>query len=320
MPKISIIVPVYNAEQYIHHCVRSILSQTSPDFELILVNDGSSDNSGTICDEYATMDSRIIVVHQENHGASAARNRGLDYAKGNYVVFCDSDDMVAPQWLEHLLYSAAPDTLSVCSLCHNESQLGAAKELPIDANICYSHADYFLFSTCGIGGYMCNSMYDNRIILEKHLRLRERKECGDYNEDLLFNLQYVENVANIVYVGYADYLYNIHADSLSRANTKYHFEKYAEKYALWKAFLVANHREDQLSTLASMYLYHFLTALNGESYVGFRKIVHSPEVQHCLTHVQDSDESSSILKLIRNKNTFALWIKYKLHEMKGKLS
>lgn len=319
MPEISIIVPVYNAEQYIHCCVKSILSQTFPDFELILVNDGSSDNSSIICDEYAAKDSRVIVVHQENQGASAARNRGLDCAKGIHVVFCDSDDMVSPLWLEHLLHAAAPDTLSVCSFCHNENQLGTAKELPIDANIRYSHADYFLFSNCGIGGYMCNSLYDNRIILEKRLRLRERKECGDYNEDLLFNLQYVENVTNIVYVGYADYFYKIHADSLSRSNTKYFFEKYAEKYALWKTFLVNNQREDQLSTLASMYLYHFLTALHGESYKGFRKIVHSPEVQHCLTYVQHSEESPTILKLIRDKNTFALWIKCKLHEMKGKL-
>ena len=99
MPKISVIVPVYNVEKYLRKCIESILNQTFREFELILVDDGSTDSSGKICDEYALKDSRIKVIHKENGGASSARNAGLDVAKGEYIGFVDSDD-----WIEMDMY------------------------------------------------------------------------------------------------------------------------------------------------------------------------------------------------------------------------
>ena len=98
-PKISVIVPVYKAEKFLHRCVDSILAQSYTDFELLLVEDGSPDNSGVICDEYAAKDSRVRVFHKENGGVSSARNLGLDNAKGEWITFCDADDYVAPDWL-----------------------------------------------------------------------------------------------------------------------------------------------------------------------------------------------------------------------------
>ncbi len=91
---ISIIVPVYNVEDYISECIDSILTQTFSDWELILVDDGSTDSSGKICDEYALKDSRIKVIHKNNGGLSSARNAGLDIAKGEYITFIDSDDVI----------------------------------------------------------------------------------------------------------------------------------------------------------------------------------------------------------------------------------
>ncbi|WHY85189.1 glycosyltransferase [Neobacillus novalis] len=102
-PKISIIVPVYKVEPYIRKCVDSILAQTLTDFELILVDDGSPDNSGEICDEYASIDSRVVVIHKENGGQSTARNAALDIAKGDYIGFVDSDDWIEADMYE-LLY------------------------------------------------------------------------------------------------------------------------------------------------------------------------------------------------------------------------
>lgn len=99
---ISVIVPVYNVEPYLRECIDSILAQTYTDFELILVDDGSPDKCGEICDEYAAKDSRIRVIHQENGGLSAARNAGLDIAQGEYVTFVDSDDVVHPNYLSCL--------------------------------------------------------------------------------------------------------------------------------------------------------------------------------------------------------------------------
>lgn len=120
MPTISVIVPVYKVEKYIHRCMDSILEQTYADFELILVDDGSPDNCGAICDEYAEKDSRVVVIHQENRGLSAARNAGIDWAFSNsdsqWLTFIDSDDWVHPEYLQHLLDAAVDNDVPV-SVC-----------------------------------------------------------------------------------------------------------------------------------------------------------------------------------------------------------
>ena len=103
MPKLSIIIPVYNAEPYIKRCMDSVLCQTFSDFELIIVNDGSADDSARIADEYAGEDYRIIVIHQGNQGVSSARNTGLEIAAGEYIAFVDSDDEIKPNMYQALL-------------------------------------------------------------------------------------------------------------------------------------------------------------------------------------------------------------------------
>lgn len=105
MALVSIIVPVYQVENYLRQCIDSILAQTFQDFELILVDDGSKDRSGQICDEYAGKDKRVKVIHKENGGLSDARNRGLDQAVGHYFLFVDSDDSIAPTMVERLYQS-----------------------------------------------------------------------------------------------------------------------------------------------------------------------------------------------------------------------
>ena len=106
MPKISIIVPVYKAEKYLNRCVDSILAQTFTDWELLLIDDGSPDRSGEICDEYAKKDSRIRVIHKENGGVSSARQRGLDESVGEYTIHADPDDWVEPEMLDELYKKA----------------------------------------------------------------------------------------------------------------------------------------------------------------------------------------------------------------------
>ena len=117
MPTISVIVPVYKAEKYIESCVRSILSQTYGDFELILVEDGSPDRSGEICDALAKTDTRIRVIHKENGGAATARNAGLDVATGDFIAFIDGDDCIHPQYLEFLL-ALQKETDADFAMCH----------------------------------------------------------------------------------------------------------------------------------------------------------------------------------------------------------
>ena len=116
MPEISLIVPVYKAENYLKSCVDSILSQSFADFELILVDDGSPDGSPEICDAYAWADGRVRVLHQKNQGQAAARNNALPLCNGSWICYVDSDDLLHPQALE-LLYRAAIDSGTAISMC-----------------------------------------------------------------------------------------------------------------------------------------------------------------------------------------------------------
>ena len=116
MPEISIIVPVYRAEKYLNACVDSILNQTYSDFELVLIEDGSPDQSGAICDEYAQRDDRVRVIHQPNQGQAAARNHALPMTQGKWLCYVDSDDAIHPQMLEQL-HRAAVESGAGISMC-----------------------------------------------------------------------------------------------------------------------------------------------------------------------------------------------------------
>lgn len=117
---ISVIVPVYNVSKYLNQCIESIINQTYTNLEIILIDDGSNDESEKICDEYKNKDDRIIVIHQENGGLSAARNAGLDICKGKYISFVDSDDYPEPNFIDCLYSSLIENNVkvSMCDINH----------------------------------------------------------------------------------------------------------------------------------------------------------------------------------------------------------
>lgn len=119
---VSIIVPVYNTEQYLRKCIDSILEQTFSDFEIILVDDGSTDSSGNICDEYANKDSRVRVIHQKNQGQAAARNYAVGIARGKWITFVDSDDVIHPQMVYELYHAVISENaqISMCGCMENQ--------------------------------------------------------------------------------------------------------------------------------------------------------------------------------------------------------
>ena len=120
-PAISVIVPIYNAEKTLRKCVDSLLAQTFQDYEILLIDDGSPDQCGAICDEYAKLDSRVRVIHQENQGVSAARQCGMDNAQGEYTIHADPDDWVEPEMLEELYKKAKEDDayMVICDFYEN---------------------------------------------------------------------------------------------------------------------------------------------------------------------------------------------------------
>jgi len=136
---ISVIVPVYNIEMYIEKCVKSIINQTYKDIEVILVDDGSTDDSGKICDKLAAMDNRIFVIHKENGGLSDARNVGIDVSKGEYIGFVDGDDYISPYMYQHLLEILQLNhaDMAMCDFCEiNESQEKQTKDEKKEVEIC----------------------------------------------------------------------------------------------------------------------------------------------------------------------------------------
>lgn len=137
MDKISVIVPVYNVEKYIHKCVDSIINQTYENLEIILVDDGSPDNCGKICDEYSKKDNRIRVIHKENGGLSSARNAGLDIATGEYIGFVDSDDYIATDMYEKLYECIQKEKsdMAICNFLYVDESYLPIEHLNIDTSL-----------------------------------------------------------------------------------------------------------------------------------------------------------------------------------------
>lgn len=127
--KVSVTVPLYNAEKYLRQCLDSLAAQTLKEIEFILVDDGSTDNSGEICDEYASKDNRFKVIHQENGGSAAARQTGLDASTGEYIIVCDSDDWVEPYMYEKL-YTKAKETGADIVCCGYFAEYNDGKSIP----------------------------------------------------------------------------------------------------------------------------------------------------------------------------------------------
>lgn len=206
-PLISVIIPIYNAEKFLPECIDSVRHQDYREFELLLVDDGSTDGSGRIVDRYAAQDPRIVALHQSNAGVSAARNRGLAQARGEYIAFVDADDRVAPSYLSDFLDCPADLVIQGVSLVDERtghtSQLGFGNRRSAET----SQACGILFAEAEIhtttkGPY--NKLFKREIIENKHLRFDPRYS---YGEDHLFVLEYVKHCHSITLIDRVNYFY-----------------------------------------------------------------------------------------------------------------
>ena len=181
---VSIIVPVYNAERYLHRCIDSVLAQTDTNFELLLINDGSKDKSGFICDGYAAKDSRVRVFHKENGGASAARNYGLDKAVGKYICFIDADDWVDKDYIESLL-PADDEDMVICSFMYDTNEIFHLSDVVRDKQNIGKNF-YALIDHMAICAPWCKIMRRD-IIDQNNIRFDVNVSAG---EDMLFVCDY----------------------------------------------------------------------------------------------------------------------------------
>ena len=218
---ISIIIPVYNTEQYLRRCINSILDSSCGDFEIILVNDGSTDNSPAICEEYSRQDSRIKVIHQENRGVSSARNHGLDHCQGEWVVFVDSDDFISRDFLnliaretyqnqDLLLFDFAKFIAGHVSADYpvhtvsfsGDNMLRLIRRILVPRPL-YADGSADFRSPCA-------RAYKKSIIDRYSIRFSPSLTVG---EDLLFNMEYQLRARSCVYTSVPVYFYDIHEGS-----------------------------------------------------------------------------------------------------------
>ncbi len=194
MAKVSVVVPVYNVEPYIHKCVNSILSQTMQDLEIILVDDGAKDNSGKICDEYAEQDTRICVIHKANGGLSDARNTGVQVATGDYILFVDSDDYIDERMVDRLYYLAEEHAvdMAVCGVYNVYADGAKAQYNELEEFLCdNTQALGYIMVGQKIPGTICNKL------IRSDIAKRLQFPVGRLYEDAFYTTQLMQTVRSV---------------------------------------------------------------------------------------------------------------------------
>ena len=210
---VSVIVPVYNVQQYLPQCIESILAQTYQRLEIILVDDGSTDGSGKLCDEFAQRDRRIKVIHVTNGGPAKARNTGLDCATGEYIVFVDSDDYVSEDWLDILFNGIQSGTGLFCAAYTDISIYGKVNcnDFLVEE---YTKPELIKCVLSGTGGVLWGKIFRRSIIKQENIRLPEYLFMC---EDLIFVLDYIRYIDSWSASNRSIYFYNrLNSNSISQ--------------------------------------------------------------------------------------------------------
>lgn len=229
---ISIIIPVYNALPTLAHCIESILTQTYSDFELLLINDGSTDNSGSICNDYAARDTRVRAIHQKNMGASLARRNGIDASQGDYLTFVDADDFLEPQYLELLadaLLRYPEAKIAACGVVKHRKgdryDVSSSDEV-VCLDSAELHRRFFAYEFWGFWGKLYHRSVFDGIYFPVYT----------INEDYVVMVQLFQRYGQMIYVGAQLYHYIVSDVGLShqhlspRAMDEYYNKRWVVEY------------------------------------------------------------------------------------------
>lgn len=234
--KVSVVIPVYNVECYLERCVQSVLRQTYRDFEIILVDDGSTDGSGSLCDQLAQQDSRIRVVHQQNQGLSAARNQGVRCANGEYIAFLDSDDeWLLEDGLETILVEDSPDLIvfkrvDIWNRNHRISSadydLESISRLP-DPQAVFAH----LVSTQQLQIGACYQLVRRQVIVSHDIFF----PIGMISEDVFWNMHLWQHLSSVRFTNVNLYGYHHRNDSITTTVSIRVYQSYDQIFTYWKS-------------------------------------------------------------------------------------
>lgn len=232
---ISIIVPVYNSETFISECIESIMKQTYSEFELLLINDGSQDNSGSICKEYSKCDSRIRYYEKPNEGVSATRNLGLKYAIGQYVTFVDSDDIIEPNYLQSLICQKDFDLVVSGFISKQNKQY--LKEVKFPNLTIYLNNFNRIFDRILTYGTPWAKLFKMEIIKKYNIHFNTKLSL---HEDHLFYFEYIKRIQSIAIIEDVQYIYvnRLSGKSLSR-DTKLKSQEKLLAYKLLNSELIS---------------------------------------------------------------------------------
>jgi glycosyltransferase involved in cell wall biosynthesis len=323
MPEISIVIPVYNKAKYLRRCFDSVLSQNYINWECILVDDGSTDNGGAICDEYAKKDKRIHVIHQQHAGVSMARNNGINAATGERLTFIDSDDYITPGYLEHLINYDADIVISGLYLINPpKSKIWRIENHSVD-----------VISNCGkylpeleeqglINGAWCK-LYRLSIIRSNSVKFNKH---FSYGEDTLFVFSYLKYCQTMALCDSVDYYYDLTVDastSLSRnppsSKKLYEFccllnQERNELYQTWQVDVITLEylqRRERNVAFAYIYIIYRDTRYTNKERFDFLKTVYKNKNISRKIYLEDNLKNfvSSILLIIGNVSLAHLFYK-----------
>lgn len=316
---ISVVIPVYNSKRYIRYCVDSLLKQTLHDFEILLIDDGSTDGSSEIIDEIQISNSdKVVVVHQDNNGVSSARNKGIELARGEYITFVDSDDWVDENYLQSLSSVSADLVVGGLILEKSERIIVAPQNshfyLPGDKDLFFK----LLMQRLLYGP--CQKLYRTSLIHKYDIHFPYGNQ---YGEDRIFNYLYLEHVNTISTVGEASYHYRI-SESGSLCS-KYVHNLAELQYKQWKSlYQLINKRQLATNTLLSeLYRELFFEVILDnildskqmkcrksltKRYRYIHNLLSLPEVHYLKNYSQNIKCSNWLKDLVLKRRSFALLI------------
>lgn len=322
IPKISIIVPVYNAEVTLPRCIESLLRQTFQDFEIILIDDCSKDQSCTIIKQYENQDNRIkYVFATKNEGSSAARNLGLDFARGEYVMFADSDDFVTSDWIEQLYHTQTtnPEHFIMSNIFDRRNGQNIARMDNYRDN-CVVEMNYFkLFSKLHLDGYLINKIFEKQVIEDNKLKFNVSQKEGE-DVDFIFRYIKYKNIKKFCLIEKPLY-YHWRDNELSITNS-YNPNALSENLHCFECRLPYVSK-DNLSNFCDIYFSYLYGMFNivfdkrspksfWQAMAYNHKIITSPSFRICVENSQQGKSNILLMHVVRTYNYYLIWIFQKL--------
>lgn len=323
--QISVIVPCYNIDAYLSKCIESILAQTFENFELILIDDGSSDSTLTICEEYQKRDARVKVFSHQNRGVSYTRNRGIELAIADYIIFIDGDDWIENNMIELLLESKPnSDLMSVCGTIHERNgevfKNSFFSTIIKDNKLEFHQNEFITLFPSSVLSSPCCKVYNKEILIKNGINFNE---ILSYQEDLKFNLEYVQKIKKIKIVPAFPYHYVEHKTSSSSRFHKNLNSSIIMISRLLLAFPNYNPSEksiqifniDQVLKLISNYLHKDSKYSIKDQYYGIEEILNSDIFEDSQEALKEMHQGKALKILLKNKNVVGIIFYFHLNKL-----